>query len=114
MKRMHTVNIYLFGDYAICALVGLMLRFIQDRKKEPRPDFIFQLAASIAVSIVAYFMYPVLKIKIIPEEVWIMIISWLAAFIVTTADYIVKNGIVIYLRKIAEDFLSYTNKKTKL
>jgi hypothetical protein len=38
-------------------------------------------------------------------------VSWMGAFIITTIDYIAKNGFIIYLRKIATDFLSFTKKK---
>jgi amino acid transporter len=110
---MHSVNLYLLSDYCFCAFIGFILRFVQDRNKKPKPDFLFQFIASIALSYLAYFLYTFYKVMITPPELMIMLLSWLGAFIVATVDNIAKNGIVIYLRKLAEDFLTYTNKHKK-
>lgn len=111
MKKMQAPTLNLILDYTLCGFLGFILRFLQDRKQQPRPDWIFQAFSSIAISYLAYVTFGFYKISIAPIEVWIMIWSWLGAFIVTTVDYIAKNGILIYLRKLAEDFLAFTKKK---
>lgn len=108
MRKM--LNWLTFLDFAFCALIGFLVRLIQDRKKQPRPDWLFQFIASIAISFLAYISYNFYKIDRIPEEFWVMILSWIGAWLITTGDYILKNGILIYLRKLAEDFLAFTKK----
>lgn len=110
MKRMHHLNWYLLSDYCFCALIGYVLRLLQDRNKIPKPDWLFQIAASFVLSYLAYFMYNFYKIDKMPMELWIITLSWMGAFIVTTTDYIAKNGILTYLRKAAEEFLALTKK----
>lgn len=97
--------------YIFCSLIGFFVRFLQDRRKIPKPDWMFQWASSIALSYLAYIMCRYYKWTFIPLEFFIMVVSWMGGSIVTAADVIAKNGIVIYLRKIATDFLSYTKKK---
>lgn len=98
-------------DYLICGILGFGVRFFQDRKKEPKPDFGFQLICSATISYLAYWAYIFFKIHFTPIEIWISILSWLGAFIFTTGDFITKNGILIYFRKLAEDFLRLTKEK---
>jgi hypothetical protein len=99
--------------YVFCSLVGISLRFLQDRKAEPKPDWAFQLMAGLACSYLAYIVYDYYKLKIIPLELFIILVGWLGAYIVKTLDYVAKNGIIIYLRKIAEDFLAFSKERTK-
>lgn len=108
---MHSINWLPILDYSFCALIGFFLRLLQDRKRIPKPDWMFQLIASVALSYLAYISYLFYRVEKLPIELWIMLISWMGAFIVTTVDYIAKNGFLIYLRKIAENFLSFTKKK---
>lgn len=87
------------------------MRFFQDRRKVPKPDWLFQLVASIALSFLAYISYSFYKIDKFPIELWIMGVSYMGAFIISTIDYMTKNGVLIYLRKLAEDFLAFTKKE---
>lgn len=98
-------------DYTSCAIIGFLLRLFQDRKKIPKPDWAFQLIASVALSYLAYISYTFYKIEKWPEEFWIMGISWMGAFIVTTTDFIAKNGLLIWFRKVLQDILALTKKK---
>lgn len=97
--------------YVFCSLIGIAVRFLQDRKNNPKPDWAFQIVAGFALSYLAYILYNYYKWSFMPLEFFICIVSWLATSIVTSADTIAKNGIVIYLRKIATDFLAFTKKK---
>lgn len=108
---MHNINFYALIDYLVCGLIGFGWRYLQDRKKSPKPDWLFQFLTSAGASYLAYFSYVFYKIHITPIEVWIMLLSYMGAFIVTTIDYVAKNGILIYLRKVAEDFLAFTKKE---
>lgn len=96
--------------YIFCSLIGISLRFLQDRKSEPKPDWAFTLIAGIACSYLAYILYGYYKISFVPLELFIMTSGWLGAYIIKTLDYVAKNGVIIYLRKIAEDFLAFSKK----
>lgn len=99
--------------YVFCSLIGISLRFLQDRKAEPKPDWPFQLVAGIACSYLAYILYKYYKITFAPLELFIIGFGWMGAYIIKTADYVARNGVIIYLRKISEDFLAYTSKDKK-
>lgn len=107
---MHQLTWYSISDYCFCAIIGYVLRLLQDRNKTPKPDWLFQLMASLVLSYLAYFMYGFYKINKVPMELFIILLSWGGAFVVTTTDYIAKNGVLIYLRKAAEEFLALTKK----
>lgn len=110
---MHIVHWFTIADYSGCAVIGFLLRYVQDRKVTPRPDPLFQLVASMALSFVAYISYSFYKISFTPPELWIGGLSWMGSFIVFSADNIARHGILTYMRKIAEDFLTYTKKREK-
>jgi len=115
MKRqMFTIDYSLLTDCAICGLAGYGVRWRLDRKKDPKPDGWFQLFASIGSTYIGYFTYNFYKIKFTPIELWIFVLSFMGAFLVTSIDFVSKNGILIYLRKLAEDFLAFTKADKKL
>jgi hypothetical protein len=103
-------NWHEIADYVISGSVGFGLRFTQERKNNPRPYLPFQIMASIALGFVGYFLYSFYHVRFSPPEILIAALAWMGGYIVVTGDYIIKNGIIIYLRKIAEDFLAFTRK----
>lgn len=99
--------------YVFCSLIGISLRFLQDRKAEPKPDVPFVFIAGICCSYLAYVMYNYYKLTIVPIEFFIMLSGWLGAYIIKTLDYMAKNGIIMYLRKVASDFLTFSKEDKK-
>lgn len=97
--------------YVFCSLIGISLRFLQDRKAEPKPDWPFQLVAGIACSYLAYIVYRFYNLSSVPIELFIMVFGWLGAYVIKTLDYVAKNGVIIYLRKISTEFLALTDKR---
>lgn len=110
---MGAIHWFTLSDYGICALLGFILRYLQDKNKDPRPFWLFQLAASGSVSYVACFSYTFYGIKFVPIELWIIGLSFMGAFIVSSLDYMAKNSIITYMRKIASEILAVTDKFKK-
>lgn len=100
-----------YGVYGIAVLFGFILRYFQERKKQRKVDFKFQIAASVIVSYVSWLVYRDRKITICSPDLWLFGWSYFGSVALSIFDQIFKEGFILFLKTIATKITYITEKE---
>jgi len=118
---MQSIQWMFYASIFMGYIFGYGLRFFQDRNKIPKPDWMFQFAASTTLSYLAYFLHlSVISFKIplidfkpfVHIQVWVAFISYFSVFIITQVDFILKRSWKDWINETAKKIAANSDKKT--